>query len=101
MGPQKRHSICMDHRSKPMLSYPTIPPAALTLGLAGLLPFAACAAAAHALPPGQQGVALQALAGYGAVILSFFGGVRWGLVIRGPAKGALFPRLVPPASPRS
>jgi len=77
-----------------MLSYPMIPPAALALGLAGLLPFAACAAAAHALPPGQQDVAIQALAGYGAVILSFLGGVRWGLVIRVPAEGTLFPRLL-------
>ena len=94
MGPQKGHSLFMDHRSKPMLSHPKIPPAALALGLAGLLPFAACAAAVHALPPGWQGVALQALAGYGAVILSFLGGVRWGLVIRVPAEGALLPPLL-------
>lgn len=63
-----------------------IPRSALTLGLAGLLPFIAAAAAlwvaqsgtdpAHSLLSGNQ--ALLALAGYGAVILSFLGGIRWG-----------------------
>lgn len=83
----------MDHSSQPIAPSPAVPPAALALGLAGLLPFAASALAALALPPGQQGVALQALAAYGAVILSFLGGVRWGLAIGGPADGASLPRL--------
>jgi hypothetical protein len=72
---------------------PRIPPAPLWLGLAGLLPFAAAAAGAHLLPPDQQGLALRALLAYGAVILSFLGGVRWGLAIRDAEAGALLPRL--------
>lgn len=72
---------------------PPIPAAPLWLGLAGLLPFAAAAAGAHLLPPDQQGVALRALLGYGAVILSFLGGVRWGLAIRDADTDTLLPRL--------
>ncbi len=72
---------------------PAIPPAPLWLGLAGLLPFAAAAAGAHLLPPDQQGFALRALIAYGAVILSFLGGVRWGLAIRDGDDAALLRRL--------
>jgi hypothetical protein len=67
----------------PPLSDPDrIPPAALALGLGGVLPFLAGALAvawgwpSPALPP--PSVALQA---YGAVILSFLGGARWGLAL--------------------
>ena len=70
-----------------------IPPAPLWLGLAGLLPFAAAAAGALLLPADQQGLALRALLAYGAVILSFLGGVRWGLAIREAETAALLPRL--------
>jgi hypothetical protein len=62
-----------------------IPPAALWLGLAGLIPFAACAGAVvlgRGLP--VVGDPARALVGYGAVILSFLGGVRWGLALRMP-----------------
>jgi hypothetical protein len=60
----------------------TIPPAALALGLGGLIPFAIGAFGvwtgwrSPAWPP--PSVALQA---YGAVILSFLGGIRWGLAL--------------------
>jgi hypothetical protein len=60
-----------------------IPPAALWLGLGGLVPFAACAAAVVfdlGLP--LIGDPARALAGYGAVILSFLGGARWGFALR-------------------
>ena len=57
-----------------------IPRAALILGWAGVLPFAALALGALldlALPVAQP---RQALISYGAIILSFMGGVQWGLV---------------------
>ena len=47
------------------------------LGYAGLLPFVACAGAAHAPHPAAA-LALQALAAYAAVIVSFLGGIHWG-----------------------
>ncbi len=71
----------------------TIPTPALLLGLGGLLPFIGSAfllwvaVPLDALPEWlvrQRGVselATAALSGYGAVILSFLGGVRWGNIL--------------------
>ncbi len=70
-------------------------PAAWVLGVAGLMPFVAGAAAlvwpaAWPWPPGagqgagQVGAAL-ALAAYAAVIVSFLGGIHWGLAFQDPA----------------
>ena len=56
-----------------------IPPPALALGLGGLVPFAAGATAAWLPHAGLAAVGLAALGAYGAVILSFLGGVRWGV----------------------
>lgn len=61
----------------------TLPPLARWLGLAGLLPFLATAAAALLTEGYQRGLATQALAAYGAVILSFLGGVHWGFALGG------------------
>ena len=58
------------------------------LGYAGLLPFAAAAAASLLGPPTWRGAALSALAAYGAVILSFLGAVHWGLALDAPAEDA-------------
>lgn len=59
----------------------TIPLPALVLGFAGLIPFLG-------LPVAElvhiQSNALEALVTYGAVILSFMGGVQWGLAMRAP-----------------
>ena len=56
------------------------PAPALTLGLAGVIPF--CAAPGYMI---NNGVFCPLLAswhvGYGAVILSFIGGVRWGMAV--------------------
>jgi hypothetical protein len=64
------------------LTQPRIPPAALFLGLAGLIPFAAGALAAWSqsvfLPPGTG---LKLVISYGALILTFLGGIRWGTAI--------------------
>lgn len=57
---------------------PGVPPAAAALGLAGVLPFAATALASLAAAPWGD-LALLALLAYGAVILSFLGGIEWGL----------------------
>ena len=60
----------------------SLPPLALVLGLAGLVPFAACgygAVSTYGEP------AAQALAAYGAVILAFLGGVHWGLALPEPS----------------
>lgn len=73
----------------------TMPPSARWLGAAGLLPFALTAAASWLAPPDLRGIGLFALASYGMVILSFLGGVHWGLALRAPAAEARFaaPRL--------
>ena len=47
------------------------------LGYAGLLPFVTCAGVAN-MPHPASGLALQALVGYAAVIVSFLGGIHWG-----------------------
>lgn len=70
---------------------------ARALGLAGLLPFVAAAALAWwpQLLPGLD--ARAALAAYGAVIVSFLGGIHWGLVMRGvrPSAGRLLWGVTP------
>jgi len=59
-----------------------IPPGAMALGLAGVIPFAVCAGALWLLDDrALQIEAARALAAYGAVILSFIGGVRWGAAL--------------------
>ncbi len=65
------------------------------LGYAGLIPFAASAALALLGPAPWRGLALAALAAYGAVILSFLGAVHWGLALRGSPEEATaaWPRL--------
>ena len=56
-----------------------IPRVALWLGPLGLIPFLAGALALWLLPAERLPDASFALIGYGAVILSFLGGVHWGL----------------------
>lgn len=55
-----------------------IPTPALVLGLGGLVPFVVGALGGWLASPGHAGLALNAMLGYGAVILSFLGGVHWG-----------------------
>lgn len=65
-----------------MTSSSTIPASALVLGLAGLVPFAAGALALWApLPLLAAESGLRLLVVYGAIILSFLGGIRWGTAI--------------------
>ena len=57
--------------------------AARWLGYAGLLPFVVPALLVALLPAGDwQSLAARVLVAYGAVILSFLGGIVWGLSLR-------------------
>ena len=58
-----------------------IPAAARWLGFSGLIPFVGAAVGVLAGEPALQEFSLRMLLGYSAVILSFLGGVRWGLAI--------------------
>jgi len=58
-----------------------IPQTALVLGLAGLIPFIATATACWLLDNELQTKAHFTLGAYGAVILSFLGGVKWGVLV--------------------
>jgi hypothetical protein len=60
-----------------------IPAGPFWLGWAGVLPFAAFAAASVAAAPLPIDP-LPVLVGYGCVILSFMGGAQWGLATRDP-----------------
>jgi hypothetical protein len=63
-----------------------LPTLALLLGLAGLIPFVACAwAALSGVDAARSARFVAALVAYGAVILSFLGGVHWGFVLATPA----------------
>ena len=59
----------------------TVPPSAAWLGGLGALPFIGLAGAAPYLDSEPRMFAVHALLAYGAVILSFLGGVHWGLAI--------------------
>lgn len=69
------------------------------LGLAGLIPFYAALAGGQLAPAPFNGVALTALYVYGAIILSFLGGTRWGFEIAarpdGPGFFTLFFSVIP------
>lgn len=52
---------------------------ALRLGYAGLLPFAGIAVLVWLLPPQARVYATLALGGYAATIVSFLGGIHWGI----------------------
>ncbi len=59
----------------------TVPGPAAVLGWLGLIPFVVCAAAPYVLDPYWASMASLGLWAYGAVILSFLGGVQWGLAV--------------------
>jgi len=62
-------------------SCPTAP-VALWLGYAGLIPFVAFAALTWLLAAQSRPVAVAALSAYAAVIVSFLGGIHWGIGFR-------------------
>ena len=67
----------------------SIPGTALWLGVAGLIPFVAGAGLIVLAGPVNPETAAHALIAYGAVILSFLGGIHWGVALtRGRTGGA-------------
>jgi hypothetical protein len=74
-------------------------PLVLLLGLLGLIPFLVCAYLACAWRYPADGRAVIALISYGAVILSFLGGVHWGFALAEPP-AALAALALPGASER-
>lgn len=66
-----------------------LPAGTQALGFGGLIPFVAATFALVLLPDAAaRELAGRILVGYGAVILSFLGGVHWGLVLRDRAENA-------------
>jgi len=60
------------------------PPAVLIFGLLGIIPFWSLPATTL-LAPAWVGISVAVEAVYAALILSFLGGARWGLAVRGPS----------------
>jgi hypothetical protein len=75
------------------MSESRLPPLAIVLGVAGLLPFFAAALNAAKADAGNTLSSALPLITYGAVVLSFLGGVHWGFVLEGPATVAQRSRL--------
>ena len=59
-----------------------LPPIARRLGYGGLLPFVGGALLVWAVRENAHPYVTLALSGYAAVILSFLGGIHWGLALR-------------------
>ncbi len=76
-----------------MTPSPKVPSAAAWLGGLGFLPFLSLSVSLPILDGDQRALAARALLAYGAVILSFLGGVQWGLAIAAPPPALLWPRL--------
>ena len=62
------------------------PPMAVILSVAGLIPFLVCGWGAMSRDPSGVQINSLALITYGAVSLSFLGGVHWGFVLKGDAQ---------------
>ncbi len=83
-----------------------MPPAAEIAGYAGVAPFALCLLGVGLLPELPQRELAQRIAvGYGAAVLTFVGGVHWGLALAGSMPwrmvrilGAVAPALVAAAA---
>jgi len=73
-----------------------MPIKALLLGVAGLIPFAGLSGAMAFAPSLAPAGAWQMLVSYAAIILSFMGGVHWGLALR-QAEGTGYLAAVLPA----
>ena len=70
-----------------------VPRNALILGLAGLMPFVAAALCVLILEPWAHPMVRFAAQVYAVVILSFLGGVHWGLAMAAGPAGTQGPRL--------
>lgn len=70
-------------RNEPVGPADGLPPMAWKLGHAGLIPFVLGAVLVWLVTPDAHPYAASALSAYAAVIVSFLGGIHWGLVMRG------------------
>lgn len=70
-----------------------VPEPARLYGLAGLIPFVGLSALSLFGPDEWRDVILKALAYYGATILAFMGGCRWGFAASGMGEGAAWKPL--------
>lgn len=93
MEPAGSRMRYMTDRPDPQ-AHPSIP-TALWLGYAGLIPFVAGAMLAWLLPPDSRSFAAQALSAYAAVIVSFLGGIHWGIGFRDGATRLFLWGVVP------
>ncbi len=60
-----------------------MPPSAWWLGVHGLIPFVGCTVVSIVCAYNVSVIAREALLFYGAVILSFLGGIQWGFSVKG------------------
>lgn len=100
-GPRHREAsiIASVHGDFPIAR---LPPAAEIAGYAGVAPFALCLLGVGLLPELPQRELAQRIAvGYGAAVLTFVGGVHWGLALAGKMSwrtvrilGAVAPALI-------
>lgn len=65
-----------------MVMVPRVPRSAAVLGTLGLTPFVGLATGAAVSDDSLQAAMATALVAYGAVILSFLGGIQWGLALQ-------------------
>ena len=77
-----------------------VPRVAVVLGALGLVPFVSLTAVATVADASLRATAITAIVAYGAVILSFLGGIQWGLAVRhgaahGPNAGLLWIGVTP------
>lgn len=61
-----------------------LPPIAIALGIAGLIPFLVCSIGTLTLRDQDAERVLLVLIAYGAVVLAFLGGVHWGFALPAP-----------------
>lgn len=81
--------------AEPPAGQSKIPAAAAALGIAGLVPFVGLAGLAVIGHPQPLAEVWRALALYGAVILSFLGGVHWGRALAVPRASDFGASVVP------
>jgi hypothetical protein len=79
-------ALCLEP-ALPDASTSAPPPAALHLGRAGLLPFVCGALASWFVQADWRAVTAAALSAYAALIVSFLGGIHWGLALRQATPG--------------
>lgn len=97
--PSLPHLLSTVTASRPATAPAAPNPVALRLGYAGLIPFVLGAALVWLLPPysDEHVFALEGMAKYAALIVSFLGGIHWGLGFRAtvPSPGPFAWGVVP------